>query len=167
MFRRTLAAVVLAVSGWMPISAAHSQTAKEALAMFLFGSTDPDATYVSSLAEANKEQKRVRFREIHNCKFEIDIEGGHKDVVDFGLIAEVRHFLDYSVSDKFRKVLDPKLQFPKVVWVQLLGSKEAICQTGEACVDKRVYMFGETLQLDRAKRAYQFFRANFCKGRSF
>lgn len=148
---------------------ARAETAREAIAMFLYGQPDPENVRGRGVSGMEDKLIKIVIEELGSCKYKFS-EGAKFEIIDFSLVAEIRHSVTEDFGSKIRSTFDASVgrntYIRKVAMAQVMGTIQAVCGRTE-CVAKRAFMFDDLDQLDRSKRAAAFFRARFCPGRKF
>ena len=166
-FGRALIAGLLLVGFAVP---GRAETAREAIAMFLFGQPDPDHIVAKGLYGLDKEDSTVLIAEDDKCRFTVSSPGKSEAIaINFNEVAQIRISIVDNLASAFAAALFPaakKQTIKKDIFVQIMGTKNAICSK-EECVAKRAFIFTDLDQLQRARRAAEYFRGHFCHGRVF
>lgn len=142
-------------------------TAREDVALLLFGLPDPDRLQAKGLHGFGVRSVALSITEPERCRFRLATADGYEEI-DFNRVSAIRHVV----------VLDPEaglvhalggasghtgLSVPKLALARVIGTEEALCN-GHGCVATRAFALSDPERLEQSREAAADFRARFCPG---
>lgn len=142
-------------------------TAREDVALLLFGLPDPDHLEVKGLHGFGGHLVPLGLSEPARCRFRL-ATADRSEEIDFTLVSAIRHAVVNDPAAGLVNALGgaarrPGQDLPQVALARVIGTEDALCN-GQTCVATRVFALSDPGRLEQARGAAADFRARFCPG---